>query len=86
MELKTVVMPFRWWINTEARICFGFDAVEDADERWLAETIEQKVPAGDCIFYFAYGSKRTEGGCEQILERVGLSGLRVDMRLVTPAR
>ena len=86
MKLKTVVMPFSWWVNTEAKICFGFDAVEDADGRWLAETIEQSVPTGDCVFYFAHGSNRDEGGCKTILEIVGLSGLRVDMRLVTPAR
>jgi hypothetical protein len=80
------IMPFRWWMNKENTICFEDGAVEDADEKWLAAWITEEVQTGDCVFYFAHGSRPSEEICDHVLAAMKLPKLRTDIRLVDPAR
>jgi len=75
-----------WWVNEDARIAFNNEGVEDAASSWLDTAITEKVPPVNFVFYFAYGTKMDEGLCNEMLERLGLSKLDADMRLIIPAR
>ena len=85
-KLKFRVMPFSWWVKSSARICFSYGAVKDADRRWLAECVKEDVTPGAFVFYIPHGSELSGAGCAEILERLQLSNLRPDVRLIKPAQ
>ncbi|MDO8433278.1 MAG: hypothetical protein Q7S58_12800 [Candidatus Binatus sp.] len=74
--------PFVWWMNWKIRMCFRFDAVEDATAKWLTKTLKEKVPPGEFVFYYPPGVTRRSDTCDALLETLRIFEHRSDMRTV----
>ncbi|HTR26337.1 MAG TPA: hypothetical protein VMI10_20360 [Terriglobales bacterium] len=84
VEVK--MLPPNWWVNVASKMALEFGAVEDADPRWLEECLKQPPREGHFVFYFAYGTPMSDRVCEEVLARVGQTGVRIEMRLINPER
>lgn len=73
------LLPSSWWVSREYRMAFNFEAVEDADTRWLENEIRWTVKPGYFSVYFAAGTTMNGRVCEDILDRVSLPDLAVEM-------
>ena len=84
-EMKGFI-PSPWWTNRESRMAFNYEGVSDADGRWLQKESRESVNLGYFVFYFGYGTTMDGRVCGMILEKLRLSDLVVEMRMITPAQ